>query len=292
MRSDFAAFILSHGRPDKVHTYKSLMRAGYTGKVYVIIDNEDESRAQYEKKYGAEVVVFDKKKMADKTDEGDNFDNRRTTTHVRNAIFEKAKELGFKYFVALDDDYTDFVYKFNADNQYKEKHIMSIDNVFSTLVKYLELTGASSVAMAQNGDYIGGAGSSFAKKLKPKRKCMNTFVCSTERPFMFFSRLNEDVNTYMTLGNRGQLFMTIPQVAIIQKQTQATMGGMTEAYLDGGTYVKSFYTVMYCPSFCRVSMMGDKHRRVHHKIRWKNAVPVILHERYCKGLKTGQKQGT
>ncbi|EFL0486748.1 hypothetical protein G8G26_005003 [Escherichia coli] len=30
MRDDFCAFILTHGRPDKVLTYRTLRRAGYT----------------------------------------------------------------------------------------------------------------------------------------------------------------------------------------------------------------------------------------------------------------------
>ncbi len=29
MRDDFCAFILTHGRPDKVLTYRTLRRAGY-----------------------------------------------------------------------------------------------------------------------------------------------------------------------------------------------------------------------------------------------------------------------
>lgn len=31
MRDDFCAFILTHGRPDKVLTYRTLRRAGYGG---------------------------------------------------------------------------------------------------------------------------------------------------------------------------------------------------------------------------------------------------------------------
>ena len=45
---------------------------------------------------------------------------------------------------------------------------------------------------------------------------------------------------------------------------------MTELYLDAGTYVKSFYTVMYCPSCVVVSAMGTAH--------WRYAVPKILRE--------------
>lgn len=37
MRDDFCAFILTHGRPDKVLTYRTLRRAGYTGKILSLL---------------------------------------------------------------------------------------------------------------------------------------------------------------------------------------------------------------------------------------------------------------
>ena len=105
MRDDFCAFILTHGRPDNVKTLKTLEKAGYTGKVYIVIDDEDDNEQEYRK-------------------------------------------------------------------------------------------------IAQGGDFIGGAKSlNFRKGIL--RKAMNTFICDTERPFTFVGRINEDVNTYVTLGSRG-----------------------------------------------------------------------------------------
>ena len=43
MRNDFAIFILSHGRANKVKTLKTLKDCGYNGKWYIIIDNEDKT---------------------------------------------------------------------------------------------------------------------------------------------------------------------------------------------------------------------------------------------------------
>ncbi|MEB3209564.1 MAG: hypothetical protein VKK63_11715, partial [Synechococcus sp.] len=74
---DFIAFILTHGRPDKVVTYKSLKRHGYTGPICVLIDNEDKTIEEHRKLYGDQVYVFDKKAMAEETDAGDNFSHRK-----------------------------------------------------------------------------------------------------------------------------------------------------------------------------------------------------------------------
>jgi len=73
MRDDFCAFILTHGRPDRVHTYDTLMRAGYTGKVFIVIDDEDKTAAEYRARFGDKVLQFCKAEWAEKTDEGDNF---------------------------------------------------------------------------------------------------------------------------------------------------------------------------------------------------------------------------
>lgn len=50
MDRNFAVFILSHGRAGKVYTFDTLRKQGYTGKIYIIIDNEDEQEAEYKKK--------------------------------------------------------------------------------------------------------------------------------------------------------------------------------------------------------------------------------------------------
>lgn len=280
--NSFAAFILTHGRPNKVKTYDALLKNGYTGKIYILIDNEDKTADEYKEKFGDKVIVFDKLAISKTFDTADNFSDRRSIVYARNACFNIAKDLGLEYFIQLDDDYTDFRYKYTSSMEYYDRYIYSLDAVFDALLEYYKKIPALSIAMAQGGDFIGGKNGSLANRIKPKRKCMNTFICSTSRPFKFLGRVNEDVNTYTHLGSKGYLFMTIPNVAINQMQTQSNSGGMTELYLDSGTYLKSFYSVMYSPSSVKVSMMGSKYKRLHHKVKWNNTVPVIISEKYKK----------
>ena len=110
---------------------------------------------------------------------------------------------------------------------------------------------------------------------------MNSFFCSTDRPFKFVGRINEDVNTYVQNGTIGDLFFTIPILSLTQKITQSNKGGL-EIYLDKGTYIKSFYSVMFTPSAVKIALMGDKHIRLHHRVTWNNAVPKIIDEQYKK----------
>ena len=56
MRDDFCIFILTNGRPDRVYTYNCLERAGYTGKVFIVIDDEDKTADAYRARFGEEWV--------------------------------------------------------------------------------------------------------------------------------------------------------------------------------------------------------------------------------------------
>lgn len=270
MNKDFAVFILTHGRPDNVITIETLKKCGYTGKLFLVIDNEDKTAEQYYKNFGRDkVIMFDKKKYADECDECNNFDERRTITMARNACFDIAKQVGVTYFMELDDDYTSILYRYETGG----KGIKNINSVFNSFINFYKNTNIYSVAFSQGGDHIGGF--SFTKM---KRKCMNSFLCSTDRPFKFVGAMNEDVNTYTTLGSRGKLFLTFTSIQLNQVETQSQAGGITDMYLKYGTYCKGFTTVMNMPSSVKVSMMTSKHERLHHKINWKNTVPKIISE--------------
>jgi hypothetical protein len=112
---------------------------------------------------------------------------------------------------------------------------------------------------------------------------MNSFIFRTDSDLRFKGRMNEDVNIYVGEGMRGRLIFTTTAVMLTQRPTQGTAGGMTEMYLETGTYMKSMYTVMMCPSCVTVRQMGPTNPRLHHSVRWDNAVPKILSDRYRKG---------
>ena len=281
---DFAVFILTYGRPDNVKTYKTLKRFGYTGKIYFICSDDDKQLNKYKELYTKQVLVFSKKEYKNTFDIGDNFDDERVVVYARNACFDLAKKVGIKYFLVLDDDYTDFSYRFNGELSYNKGrgYINNVDDIFKAVLDYYKTIPAKTIALSQNGDWIGGHNSGWAKELKLKRKCMNSFFCSTERPFKFTGRINEDVNAYTRLGAVGDLFLTIPNVSLKQTDTQSNKGGMSDVYANQGTYVKSFYSVMFSPSSVKVAMLNTERSRLHHRVSWNNAIPVILNEKHKK----------
>jgi hypothetical protein len=277
----FAVFILTHGRPDNVITAKTLQKCGYTGKLFFIVDNEDKTVDRYIENFGRErVMIFHKKEVADTCDEGNNFDNRSVIVHARNASFEIAKTLGISEFLQLDDDYYELNYRF--PDTPPSTTTKNIDKVLVSMLGFYRSTNARAIAFSQMGDFIGGLDNGKKAYRFSKRKCMNSFLCSTSREFRFIGSINEDVNTYTTLGSRGDLFLTIPVFAINQKDSQKQKGGMTDHYKQQGTYIKSFSTVMMHPSGVRAAMMNANHKRVHHSIDWKATVPCIIRETHRK----------
>jgi len=289
MLHDFAAFVLTHGRPKKLVTLKALRASGYTGRIYLIVDDEDATIEDYIKKFGDDVKVFSKAEVAARCDSGTNSGKRGSILFARNWAFDLASSLGLKHFWQLDDDYTQFNWSSDNQGRYlnttKSSKIKNLDNVLAACIQFLESSKASTVAFAQGGDFIGGAAGKFHQLTRQgrfARKAMNSFLCCTERRISFRGIFNEDVNTYVVDGMAGKLFVTIPRLRLSQAATQSQSGGITELYLDCGTYAKAMTTVMYAPSCVSVSMMGYRSRRVHHRVAWGNAVPRIISQKYQK----------
>ena len=281
MKYNFAVFILSHGRSKNVKTIKALENSNYTGKIYIVCDNEDDEIEEY-KKYGKEVLIFNKEKEMKKTDTIDNFKDHRLVVYARNVCHELAKENNIDYFLVLDDDYTEICFRYVEGEKLRAKKVKNADKLFESMIDFLEVSGALTVAMSQAGDFIGGAKNGKIEE-GISRKAMNSFFCKTSRPFKYLGSTNEDVNCYIKNGMKGNLMFTIYKPSIIQTQTQANKGGLTDIYLDQGTYVKSFYSVICEPSCAKVAIMNTKNPRIHHKIIWNKCCPKIINEQYRRG---------
>lgn len=293
-----AALILTHGRPDHVRTISTLTNGGYTGRIVLVVDDEDKRLDEYLSRYGDQCYVFSKREVAKHVDSGDNSGSRQVVFYARNVCFKVARDLGLTHFVQLDDDYGSMGFRFAEDMKpsfYRRGDrptSKNLDDVFDIFWDFVDETPALSITMAQGGDFIGGARNPVGRKITFMRKAMNSFFCRTDRPFKFVGRINEDVNTYVLAGSRGDLLCSTSQFSLGQGTTQANEGGMTATYLKGGTYIKSFYSVMYHPSSVTIGSMGDKFQRMHHTVSWRNTVVKILPEVYRKPRKGKRKKAS
>lgn len=277
---DFAVFILSHGRADTITTYKALRDGGYTGRTYVVIDNEDNQEDLYRQKFGDDIIQFDKRDYLEKTDLGDLDTDRRIGVFARNFIQDEAKRLGYKFHLQLDDDVHGFTYRFAQGKVLRALHCSHLDEVFSGMVEYMKETPITSLSFALSAYNMGGVDGSIKEGMT--RKTMTTFLMRADDLQYFHMRMNDDITTSLINGMRGKLYYSYLPIEVEVDKTQAKAGGMTDIYQKNGTYRKSFYSVMCCPSCVKVSAMGITDYRIHHTISWNNAVPKLLSERWCK----------
>ena len=283
IKDNFAVLIISHGRPDKVHCVNTLKKVGYTGKYYIIIDNEDNTSDRYYELYGDKVIMFDKSSMDGTFDIMDNFSGRSVPVFARNALYNIAKDLGLDYFLELEDDTMGFVHRYVEDGKLKAKNITNFDDIVNAMVDWLSSTDIDTVAFIQAGDLLGG----HERKLwqsKVVRKAMQTFFFKVDNPIYFQGRFNDDVNMYLQYGKVGKTVLSIRDVVLITGETQQTSGGITEMYQQYGTYVKSFYSVMLRPDCVQIHgmTMFSGNRRIHHRINWDTAVPKIISSDFKK----------
>lgn len=280
----FACFVLCHGRPQKTPTIKTLRKYGYTGDIYIICDDEDSTISEYKTHFPDCVVeIFSKSDIAKTFDLMGEQIFGNSAVYARNACFDIAKKHGLDYFCELDDDYTSIPYRFVINDVCYRSKGADLDSVFDAYIEFMESNNSIySVAFGQPGDFIGGSGSQLVKK-KYIQKSMNSWICNTNRRFIFNGKMNDDVNTYCIYGSRGKLFYTFDFIMIDQPETQSVKGGATTMYMNNGTYMKSFYTVMLCPSFVKIGMMGDRYYRIHHSIDYEHGVPKLVSSRFKKG---------
>ena len=285
MKNNFAVFILTFGRHDRVFTIDTLRKMGYTGKIYLICSTDDVQLPLYQKKYGDDVLVFSKDEMRGTFDMADNFPEQNSVIFARNINNEFAKKLGIRYYCQMDDDYTHFQYKIPTNKALRSPSVRGFDDIFDIYVEALKsMPSVQGLAFAQGGDLIGGKDNPLFTKAHEwrKRKQMNCYIRDVERDYQFFGRGNDDVNCYVVNGKNGMVFLTHPFVIMVQPLTQSNEGGLTDFYKEYGTYVKSFYTILFQPSAVSIKTMGRKHRRLHHSISWKNAIPCIIPEYFKK----------
>lgn len=276
MRDDFAVFIITHRRPNSQMTLKTLKRGGYTGKVFFVVDDGDDTVDEYCRLYGVEnVLVFHKE---DSFDLADNLaDHKAVPVYARNQCFRLAREKGIAYFVQLDDDYPTIDFRFEFGGRLVKAPVKCFDRLFEAMCGFLSLDSIYCVSFAVAGDYIGGLEGKFREGIYQNAR--NSFFCKTRQPFEFLGRINEDVSTPAVNNNLGRLFFTVMGVQVTLYDHEKNKGGSTELYQNVNLFWNYFYPVLFQPS--AISIRGSQKGFTKH-IAWNALLPKILNEKWSK----------
>lgn len=247
---DFAVFILTHGRPDTIHTLDTLKRGNYTGKWYLVIDNEDKQAERYYERYGKErVIMFDKLAISKTFDTADLSQERRAIVYARNAVFQLAKDMGYDYFAMVDDDVTGLSFRYEKDGKLVGKPVKDFDKVSSVILETMDNTGTDYFSFGTDKNYIGGAANSQYQR-KIIDKVYNFIFCRTDQEHFYKGIMNEDEIHNILSMSVGKLVKSSTAIQISMKPVgRDSVGGNAETYEENGyySYVRNFYPVIAFP---------------------------------------------
>lgn len=244
----FAIFILTNGRPNHQYTLEFL-RKSFKGDVFLICDNEDKTLKEYQKNYGEQVIVFDKNEWVSKSDPMDNFKSKNSVLYARNAVFEIAKNMGYEYFVMVDDDVTGLSFRYEKDGKLVGKPVKDFSKVSSVILETMDNTGTDFFSFGMDKIYIGGlANNQYQKKIIDKVYCF--IFCRTEQQHFYKGIMNEDEIHNVLSMSVGTLVKSLTLIQIQYKPIgPENIGGNSETYKENGyySYTRNFYPIIACP---------------------------------------------
>ena len=277
MRDDFAVFILTHGRARQQKTLATLKKCGYTGKLFLVIDDEDEQANDYLKLYGDRVIVFSKKKVEKTFDTMTNRKEYCACVYARIFILNIAQGLGVKWAFQFDDDVTNLLFRILDKNKLKAFKVRHIDDLFETMCEVMNSGKLAVLGFSQAESFTGGANNIYLKG--HQRKISHAMMFNAENPITFRGLFYEDLLAALDTGIDGRVAISTMLVSNYSPKLASNAGGMNNLYKSNGSYVAGFYSVMAYPSVIRlVEEKGE------FKLRIKGSAfcPMIIGERWRK----------
>lgn len=283
MRTDFGVIVISHGRPECT-TYHILRGKHYTGKLFVLIDDEDSDKDAYLERYGDSVRIFHKQVNFDIMD---NFDGPNgIATFSRNECWNVAEREGLKYFLIMDDDLQSITFRYEQDGHLRNRSVKNIDPVFEAYCDLMDSTNLDCTGFGSPSEFMGGL-EQFKKNRYRRWTCSSYFLRTSSR-FDFVARYSEDGITPIMQSQRGKIFLRVIDVMPSYdawspshpEDNKVKHGGCQDAYAGNNGYAMRFYMVMGAPDCVKVALRDNGGWRSSKRDR--NCWPEIVSGRFRK----------
>lgn len=282
MLNDFAVFIITHGRPYKQITYNMLRAKGYTGKIYLVVDNLDNTLDEYKRLYDGEVLVFNKLEYVAKTDcaLGEKFIN--FAVFSRNAVEDFVKQLNLKTFLLIDDDFSNVRMRLVREEKLLSRQIENFDYVFSCISEYLLSANISTAGVNQS--FFGGVKGLNVASLR-HRLFNGMFFRNAGHIVEWKSNMLEDIITCVLCGNMGEPFIKLMQFQFDTEPTggENSVGGNASVYNSYDHFKQMFFPIVFCPSCFILDDRAMSHLDTTGKcatILYEHTVPRLISSSY------------
>ena len=273
---NYAVFICTHGRPDKQHTLETLRRCGYTGKIVLVVDDEDDTLTELMlKTYGkAEIVEFRKQHYIDKSDTGTNENQRKCILYAKNFCEDMAKEDGLDAFIIADDDILNFRYRYvDGDKLKSQKITNNMDKVIESYIECMLNCDITATGFGFTQFYFSGSESFSNENMQKYRVPYNFVFRNVKHEVNWMSWFGEDIITSVYYGRLGQIWTAIPYVQQEIVALATADGGMKDIYDGNSTVRLAMQNVMYLPAELKAYLYKDKYMA---SIKRDNAFPKLI----------------
>ena len=279
---NFACIIISHGRPDSIPTVSALNKAGYVGKYFILIDDEDKCAEKYLTNYNDHVIIFHKQDFIDNNNSLFNKTMRNVAVHARNAAEYTAKQLKWDYYLLLDDDITNFSIRYIDECLHRTK-LLNLTDVISEYMEYMHTANIATVGLAHEGMFIGGSTRIFDCASHARNRLLaNAFLRDVRYEIIWGPDMCEDFITSINENIRAHVWVTLPFIGIqCRKQGMHKSkddGGNSVAYINNGNYGVSKYAILAHPDCYRIA------RNLWFEcVSYDITVPKIISDKYKVG---------
>ena len=278
--NDFAIFILTHGRPHNQDTLNTLRTSGYTGKIYLIVDDLDNTKEEYEKLYEG-VIVFDKMRYVVSSETGVSNPHIKFALFARNFIEDYAKALNLKFFGMVDDDLTKFRFRYVDKDKMRSKNVTDMNKILSCYIDFMKSANIATISLASQFQFVGGVESVPKPNSQKLRMCFNFYLRSVKFNVDWLSNICHDRITSIIFGRKGQVWLQLPFVQYDMKELHGiNEGGNSDVYREITDFYRIFFSVLFLPD-CNYAMHWKRNNGWVNKVPDYNTLcPMIISDKY------------
>lgn len=247
-----AVMICTHGRPNAQHTLKTLRASGYTGRIILIVDDEDDTVQELaDNNCDSETIylMFHKQEYIDKSDTGTNENQRKCILYAKNFCEDLAQILKLDAFVIADDDILNFRFRYPEGGSLKSQKVLStMGDVIDAYYQAMIDCNMVATGFGFTQFYFSGADSFSSDNIQKYRVPYNFVFRNAKHRVDWMSWFGEDIITAVYYGRIGQLWTALPYVQQEIVALASASGGMKDTY-DGNSSARlAMQNVMYLPA--------------------------------------------
>lgn len=280
INNSFAIFICTHGRPNAQYTYNMLRECGYTGKIWLVVDDTDNTIQEYINNYGAEnIIVFNKNHFINNSDTGTNELQAKCILYAKNAVEYIANKLKLSSFAIADDDIKSLCIRYKDEVKLRRYTITkNLDSYIEAYLEYLERAKLAVLGFGIGGNYFSGVDSFKSENLERLRIVYQFVLRNAEYKVDWKGWYAEDSITAL-LSQVNQVWLIHPGImqttTIIGKDSD--VGGMHDTYIQNDSLKLCKSTMKFCPAIIKPYLYKGKYIL---RIDRANAFPKIISERW------------